>query len=95
MFYPFSSLTPRSLQYATTSPISLLPSSNLVAKISTSNPASLALFRKLGFGIVKTSTVWEEWEVRFGAKDLETGVQGTGEWMSAPEEERGLRAVYE
>ncbi|KAL7416820.1 GNAT domain-containing protein [Mrakia frigida] len=80
------------LQYATSAPLSLPASRNFVAKISTSNPASLALFRKLGFGIVKISEVWQEWEVRFHAKDIETGVEGEGEWMGV---EDGVRGVYE
>jgi hypothetical protein len=38
----------------------------------------LALFHKLGFGIVKTSEVWQEAEMRFGRG--EGMVDGAGRW---------------
>ncbi|CED83926.1 Acyl-CoA synthetase [Phaffia rhodozyma] len=51
------------LRYATSPPLSIPTSSNLMAKISTSNPSSLGLFNKLGFQVVKLSEVWQEWEL--------------------------------
>lgn len=42
---------------------------SFIAKIGTSNDKSLALFARLGFGIVKTSEVFEEHELRFGGGD--------------------------
>lgn len=73
------------LQYATsrTSPLNLEPTC-LLAKISTSNMPSLALFHKLGFGIVKTSEVWQEHELRFGQG--EGRVEANGAWCEGGRE---------
>lgn len=39
---------------------------NLIARIGTSNQASIKLFEKLGFGIVKIVEVFDEAELRWG-----------------------------
>ncbi|KGB79856.2 hypothetical protein CNBG_5694 [Cryptococcus deuterogattii R265] len=48
-----------------------LPPTHLIAKIGASNRPSIHLFRKLGFGIVKHVQVFDEIELRWGAKDAE------------------------
>lgn len=71
----------RSLSYATsTLP---LPPSHLIARISRSNTASIALFKKLGFGVVKVVEVWDEVEMRWG------WVEGSGEGEGGEDEDDG------
>lgn len=53
-----------SLAYAVTT-LQLRPTS-LIARIGLSNTASINLFRKLGFGVVKVVRFWNEVEMRWG-----------------------------
>lgn len=53
-----------------------------MVKISTSNAPSLALFRRLGFGEVGRSEVWQEVEMRFGARE-----EGEGERQEETDKE--------
>ncbi|AFR94526.2 hypothetical protein C343_02610 [Cryptococcus neoformans C23] len=57
-----------------------LPATHLIARIGASNLPSIHLFRKLGFGVVKHVQVFDEVELRWGAKDVEClGLEGLEE----------------
>nr|XP_019048392.1 hypothetical protein I302_02163 [Kwoniella bestiolae CBS 10118]OCF27322.1 hypothetical protein I302_02163 [Kwoniella bestiolae CBS 10118] len=46
-----------------------LDSSNLIARIGSSNKPSIRLFQKLGFGLIKHVKVFDEVEMNFGKED--------------------------
>lgn len=72
------SATQSSLSYLTTT--LPLPATHLIARIGASNLPSIHLFRKLGFGVVKHVQVFDEVELRWGAKDVEClGLEGLEE----------------
>ncbi|WVR03247.1 hypothetical protein IAU60_000238 [Kwoniella sp. DSM 27419] len=48
-----------------------LPPSQLIARISSTNTPSILLFQRLGFGITKHVKVFDEVEMRYGAKRSE------------------------
>ncbi|WVQ76879.1 hypothetical protein IAR50_006553 [Cryptococcus sp. DSM 104548] len=48
-----------------------LPPSQLLSRIGSKNIASIRLFKKLGFGVVKHVKVFDEVEMRFGQEDAE------------------------
>lgn len=54
---------------------------HLIARIGTSNTASIALFERLGFGKVKVVEVWSEAEMRY---DWTPGEEYHDAWADAP-----------
>lgn len=55
---------------------------HLIARIGTSNTASIALFERLGFGKVKVVEVWSEAEMRWGWTPAEGEYDDA--WADAP-----------
>ncbi|KAL7420193.1 hypothetical protein Q5752_005159 [Cryptotrichosporon argae] len=78
------------LSYAT---LSLrIPPAHLIARIGAKNAPSIALFERLGFRVTKLVAVWDEVEMRFGAKggpdngenEAGDGVAGDGVAVDGP-----------
>ena len=69
-----------------------IPPTHLIARIGAKNTASIKLFEKLGFGVVRFVEVFDEVEMRWGW-DAVRGEQGRREWRE--EELEGRMGVYD